>query len=361
MSDSESAVMLAEITELSHEFGTDEYLKGGGGNSSVKSDTTLWVKPSGTVLSTIKPGDFLPMVREEMQKAYDMKPPEDAAARETMIKDAMAAAVQPGFQGRASVEAPLHESIDAKYVMHTHPVFVNGMTCSKNGATVCQDLFPDHLWVDYIDPGYTLCMQLRNEIAAYKQQSGRQPEAIFLKNHGLFVGADTPERLRELHDEIMSTMKEQYEKAAVTAAPVKKRSVSDEEFEEDVKAIKQLLNGEAAYICCSDVFDIASGPITPDHIVYHKAFPYTAELRPEGIIDFKKRRGYSPKIIKTTRGVYAVAADQRGAELAFELAFDGAQIMNLAEAFGGIEYMSDAAAYFIDNWEVEAYRRKQVS
>ena len=121
------------------------------------------------------------------------------------------------------------------------------------------------------------------------------------------------------------------------------------------------MNGDAAYVCCSDPFEIAAGPITPDHIVYHKAFPYVGSLRPEGIFDFKKRRGYNPKIIKTKVGVYAAAADERGAELAFELAMDGAQIMNLAEAFGGIEYMSDDAAYFIDNWEVEAYRRSQVS
>ena len=41
---------LKTIVELSHEFGTPEYVKGGGGNTSFKDETTLWVKPSGTTL-----------------------------------------------------------------------------------------------------------------------------------------------------------------------------------------------------------------------------------------------------------------------------------------------------------------------
>lgn len=34
--------------------------------------------------------------------------------------------------------------------------------------------------------------------------------------------------------------------------------------------------------------------------------------------------------------------------------------MRLAETFGGINYMTDAHREFIENWEVESYRQKQV-
>ena len=34
-----------------------------------------------------------------------------------------------------------------------------------------------------------------------------------------------------------------------------------------------------------------------------------------------------------------------------------AQVMQLAEAFGGIDYMTDRAYEFIENWEVEYYRQ----
>ena len=45
---------LQTIVELSHEFGTPEYVKGGGGNTSYKDESTLWVKPSGTTLAGLQ-------------------------------------------------------------------------------------------------------------------------------------------------------------------------------------------------------------------------------------------------------------------------------------------------------------------
>jgi rhamnose utilization protein RhaD (predicted bifunctional aldolase and dehydrogenase) len=48
------------------------------------------------------------------------------------------------------------------------------------------------------------------------------------------------------------------------------------------------------------------------------------------------------------------------ASLALELAKDGALVCQLAKAFGGIQFMTDRARLFIENWEVESYRQKQV-
>ena len=45
--------------------------------------------------------------------------------------------------------------------------------------------------------------------------------------------------------------------------------------------------------------------------------------------------------------------------LALTLALDGALVKRLARAFGGLQYLSDRAREFIENWEVESYRSKQ--
>jgi len=37
---------LEQIVELSHRFGTTDYVRGGGGNTSVKNETVLWGKSS---------------------------------------------------------------------------------------------------------------------------------------------------------------------------------------------------------------------------------------------------------------------------------------------------------------------------
>ena len=238
---------------------------------------------------------------------------------------------------------------------------VNGMTCAVNGADVCSRLFPDMLWVDFIDPGYTLCMTLRANILKYAEQHGHQPEAIFLKNHGLFVAADTPQGVREIYSRIMDTMSGEYEKANITTGLDLEKAAPDEEVAKTADIIRQLLGPEdAAHVCNSPSFEIPLGPLTPDHIVYSKAYPFVGELTVAGIEAFKTKNGYSPRVMKCDTGIFAVGSDSRSASLALELAEDGAVILKYTNAFGGVDYMTKEAADFIDNWEVEAYRRTLV-
>ena len=65
---------LSIITQLSHEFGTPEYVKGGGGgNTSYKNASTLWVKPSGTTLSGLKEETFVTLNRAKVNELYDVR------------------------------------------------------------------------------------------------------------------------------------------------------------------------------------------------------------------------------------------------------------------------------------------------
>ena len=115
---------LKTIVELSHEFGTTEYVKGGGGNTSVKDDTTLWVKPSGTTLGGLGEETFVTLNRAKVNKLFDVETPEESAAREELVKNFMAEAVENNV-GRPSVEAPLHNILDTRFVVHTHPPSVS--------------------------------------------------------------------------------------------------------------------------------------------------------------------------------------------------------------------------------------------
>jgi rhamnose utilization protein RhaD (predicted bifunctional aldolase and dehydrogenase) len=48
--------LLNDMVALSRRFGEDpQYTRGGGGNISVKADGILYIKPSGTSLSTLTP------------------------------------------------------------------------------------------------------------------------------------------------------------------------------------------------------------------------------------------------------------------------------------------------------------------
>jgi len=351
----DTPALLDALTELSHEFGNTAYVFGGGGNTSAKNADTLWIKPSGTSLTDMTPERFVAIDREKLSVLYQFTPPADAAERESAVKDMMMAARRPGSEARPSVETPLHDLIQSVFVIHTHPSLVNGLTCSQAAAATTARLFPEALWVPYIDPGFTLSMDVRDRLADYARQHGKQPTIILLQNHGIFVAGDTPETVRASYRQVMDTLKAEYQAAGIacslpdTATPAPDREV--------MQQLQPLL--EAGAVVGGSPITAAAGPLTPDHMVYAKAFPYNGDCTREGIAAYRQKYGYAPRIINTPTGVYTVGKDAKSAGLAWEAARDGAFIRQLADAFGGVRYLDDRARQFIENWEVESYREKQ--
>ena len=348
---------LKTIVELSHEFGTTDYVKGGGGNTSAKNATTLWVKPSGTTLGGLTEETFVALNRDKVNELFEVETPAESAAREELVKNLMAEAVE-NEAGRPSVEAPLHNILNPRFVVHTHPFLVNGLTCAKGGEAAGKRLFPDALWVEYIDAGYTLSMELKGRIEQYTLERGKGPEVILLKNHGIFVAADSAEEIRSLYAIVMDALKLEYEKAGVTD----RLEMADAELAPQIEErIRQLFGADAQHVVSCGMFTCVPGPITPDHLVYARAFPFTDELTEEAAAKYKAEHGFAPKVVVGAYRVFGIGATRNNAELALELALDGAQVMQLAEAFGGIEYMTDRAREFIENWEVESYRQSVAS
>lgn len=355
--------LLDTITELSHFFGTAEYVRAGGGNTSCKTNETLWVKPSGTALIGLEPGSFVRMDRAKLGLLYAAEPPADPSAREAMVKEMMAAAVLPESAGkRASVEAALHDSLAAALVVHTHPAWVNGLTCAVGGEAAARRLFPDALWLPYVDPGYTLCMEVRRAVAAYRgEHGGRDPKMIFLGNHGVFVAADTAKKVKTAYARLADTLAEAYRAAGVDARTVAvgPLDVGPDKVAEWRAVLSEALGEDGAAVAVSGPFAAASGPITPDHVVYSKSYAYEGVLTAENLRAAKAARGYAPRVVVLPEAVLGVGRTEKAAGLALELALDGAQVRQAARAFGGIRYLDDRSRLFIENWEVEAYRAKQ--
>lgn len=349
---------MREITELSHWFGTGDYVKGGGGNTSVKDETTIWVKPSGITLATITQKDFVAMNHSKLSRLYSMAPPSDPHQRELLVKQIMVEAKTDPQSGRPSVEAPLHDSIKYKFIVHTHPAVVNGMACSNYGAEICSELFPDALWLDYIDPGYSLCMEVRRKVCQYAEAKDKEPTLIILKNHGIFAAADTVEEVRQLYEQVMSTLKGKYLSSKVSLQlKISDRPAKDKQA---LLFIRENYPEKDIFVSVEGYFDIATGPVSPDHIVYSKSFPFIGQPEKDKLELFRQEYGYLPKIISWDNMIFGIGETEKKAQLALELAKDGALVKQLAEAFGGICYLDEKARLFIENWEAESYRIKQL-
>ena len=349
------------ITGLSHEFGTAPYVMGGGGNSSCKDRETLWIKPSGTTLLGLSPERFIAMDRARLATLFTLAAPADATAREALVKSVMAAAVKPGTPGRASVEAPVHECFEARYVVHTHPTLANGLACALGGRAAAQQLFPDALWLDYTDPGYTLSLRVRDALAAYRgAHDGHEPRLVWLENHGVVVADDTADGIRATYAHLMQSLEEAYRAAGVDPAPPRAAKAPPAAFRTAaLPVLEAALGPEAAVVLARAPVACAAGPVSPDHLVYAKAYVYEGLLSAGAIRAFAERRGYAPRVLALPEGLLACGPTEAAADRAADFAADAARIRQLARAFGGVQYLSDAARQFLENWEVESYRARQ--
>ena len=113
---------LSTLVKMSNTYGSNPaYVLAGGGNTSVKDDTTLYVKGSGTQLATIKAEEFVEMSRARLNEIMKTDYPEDDVKRESLyLADVMAAVTDADKTKRPSVEALLHNLFAYTYVLLVH-------------------------------------------------------------------------------------------------------------------------------------------------------------------------------------------------------------------------------------------------
>lgn len=385
---------IEDLIAISRKFGQDSrFVIAGGGNTSYKDENRLWVKASGHALATITEDGFAVLDRallnEMGEKAYN----EDTAIREEQVKNDLSVACITKDR-RPSVETSLHNCMGFAFVVHLHPTLVNGLMCSVNAEAACKEIFPDALYIEYTDPGYTLFKKVYDRIKAYKAEKGKEPQVIFLQNHGIFVGGDTTAEIEGIYSEVLGKLE-----AKVAALPEGDTAVS-ETVTDVVPAIRQMLSrsgrgfktlkvtknalvdffidgcsvtstGSVTDCPGKSGFDKIAKPFTPDIIVYCKSSYIFIEAESdeeilkqaeEEIEAFVSGKGYTPKVLLIKGiGLIAVGDSSRNAQIITDVFTDAMKVAFYAQSFGGEHPMEWAWIDFIDNWEVENYRRKVAS
>ena len=374
---------ISELLRISDFFGQNkDYVTAGGGNTSFKDEKIIWIKASGTKLGGLTEEGLAALSREKLHLISDKSYSEEPAKREEEIKeDLVSAILEPGSGKRPSVETSLHEIIRYAYVVHLHPAIINGILCSRNARNLIIQLFGDTaLFVPYTDPGYTLFVKLKSDIIKYRETYNYDPQIIFLENHGLFVSAGSTEEILTLYDEIISKVKTvidpvidrellPYNPVLNKALPVIRMLLSEEK-PKIVRHRNNMLIGKF-YKSQSD-FQKISHPLTPDIIVYCKSrYMYIEQSSTAArIIEsfkgqlerFVQEFNFMPKvIIIKDMGIFAVENDYASAETVLDVYEDLLKICHYTSFCGGTKLLTPDQIDFIDNWEVENYRRKVAS
>jgi NAD(P)-dependent dehydrogenase (short-subunit alcohol dehydrogenase family)/rhamnose utilization protein RhaD (predicted bifunctional aldolase and dehydrogenase) len=371
---------IEDLIAISRKYGADSrYVIAGGGNTSYKNADRIWVKASGHALATIDEDGFAVLDRAVLNTMGTKEYSADTAEREAEVKKDLAIACVTSGR-RPSVETSLHNCMNLSYVVHLHPTLVNGLMCSNNAEAACKEMFPDALYIEYTDPGYTLFKKVYDRIEAYKGAHGKEPQVIFLQNHGIFVGANSTAEIEKIYDGIFAKLSEK------VSAPDETKADIPDSVSEIVPVIRQILSRKGRglktvkvlrsaltekFLSSPEAFSKVSVPFTPDMIVYCKSeYVYVGADSAEEILKqaeekieaFVAKHGFTPKIIAVKGlGLLSVGDNNKGAQIAEDVFVDAMKIASYSESFGGPHAMEQAWSDFIDNWEVENYRRKVAS
>ncbi|MEI6140886.1 MAG: class II aldolase/adducin family protein [Mariniphaga sp.] len=368
---------IAELVEVSRFYGKDKtFVIAGGGNTSFKDAQHIWIKASGVALETIDENGFVCLSREKLKVVSSKTYSQDAVQREAEVKADLTNAIVSTGNNRPSVETSLHEIIDYQYVVHTHPTKVNAVMCSINGESVCKELFgAQSLFIPYTDPGYILFKKVEAEIASFTTKNGSAPQIIFLENHGVFVASDS---ISEIH-QIYSTIVEKINGKLTTSLPESDPKLFSSRIIENIQKLHPSfatytaigLESELIHHFIKDQksFQKADTAFTPDDIVYCKAHylyltivgtePEQIETATKQIAGYFETYGYLPKVLAIEgQGVIGVEENIKSVLTVLEVFTNILKISYLSENFGGPKFMTASQIEFIDNWEVENYRRK---
>ena len=385
---------LEVICKLSRYYGSDpSIVLAGGGNTSCKIGDRLFVKASGTSLATITSDGFLKMDRTKLDQLVAAQLDDDPDTREAQYKAAISEArCEPEKGQRPSVEVLLHHIIPDTYVVHSHATIVNTLTCHTDGQQLAAEIFGDDIvWLPFVDPGFILGQELKRALDEYALKTGSsQCKAILMANHGLIVSGNDPEQIRVHTEEVLNKIEvrlgtdwqtqgfgspvvhENSGRLVRTIAPALRglfatpddSTLSIVQFDDSDVALSIVGSQLGKSTACS-------GPLTPDQIVYCNSFPLWFEPQEDeeeealiarlraAVDQHVQATQFPPKIVLVAGvGLFAIGDDINQAHTTKLLYLDAIKIMAGATQLGGVNLLPDRNRQFIEDWEVEAYRKK---
>ena len=335
---------IKDLIDISQYSGSRaDYTQGGGGNTSVKNaeNGMMVIKASGYRLVDIN--ETTAFVAVDKNKIYDYYTSVDLSVEKDYEKESAEVSknsVVPlaGIETlRPSVEVGFH-AILKKYVIHTHSVYANIITCSQEGEELATKLFKDKdfgfIFLPYINPGFELTLAMMKKIDEFVKANGKYPEVIFMKNHGLVVTGDYIDRVKAVNTDVNETIRNYFGlvddfrsvKLVATETGFKSETPLVVNFVKENTLNKELLD---------------ETPLYPDQLVY-----------------LNNVLAYSPETMVVKDGtVYYNADVKKATTLEETLAAYLFVVTNVKKANLTVSKMNEKEVYFINNWEAEKYRR----
>ena len=367
-----------KLIEVTRRYGGNpDYVLAGGGNTSLKEKGVMYVKASGSSMAQIDETGFVKMDQAGLDAIWTADYPENTEEREDRaLQDLMDARLE-GETARPSVETLLHSFVPYKYVVHTHPALMNGLSCAVRGEEIARELLGDKmLWIPVVNPGYILARYVKDRVEEFTADGKAFPEYIILQNHGVFTGGESISDVDKRYEFLMGKLE-----TKITITPDMKELPVDQALSDKLQNAVIRAYGPAGgfhfyrirqcdpWLVSKEAAVPVFSALTPDHIVYMGHEPLWIDEESvetmtnsliEGVASYEKTYGKKPKtILIQNRGIISCGVSQKEADLSQILFKDAVKVSVLSKNFGGVRFMPQDKIDFINNWEVEKYRAKQ--
>lgn len=373
-----------KLVYISRFYGNDtDIVQAGGGNTSVKNDTSMWIKLSGVRLKNIK--DKNNFMKVELNRIKPLLYDETFLAlsdcqRNKVIKNNIFSTRNGNRQKRYSIEIFLHAAMEEKFIMHTHPVYINAMACSLQGKEIASVLFKEfeYLWIPYRKPGFLLGQAMFAARLKYRRKFKIMPNIVFLQNHGLIISGSSIDDIKILTEMVMSLLRGFFGDYKKENPLPPKKNVSKKLILNLYKVISskfperyfELLISKCPYVHSlsldSRLSELAlKGALYPDHVVYCGIRPLILDQKDdepameEKLSEFMGKKRFLPKYAVIPRsGVCIIGANNTELNNIEEMLNAHVKTLILLLRKGQPVFLANKECEYLAQWEAEKYRQK---
>lgn len=333
---------LDSIIAYSRKLGaTPSMIQAAGGNTSIKTNGTMWIKASGRWLAEINDrSGFVEMDVKRILALLDDPQSTDA--------DMRACLCDPTATARPSVEVPMHAVIPYRYVVHSHCIDIIAIAIQRNAKARLTKLLEGIDWkfLPYIKPGVPL-----SRLVAKVAGSGAK--VFVLANHGLIVAADTLEEIDQITTDVLDSL-------ACVDAP-EPTSSAPREMDLSGTGYRWATDEKSHQIAQDKHWSavMSHGSFAPDLLVFlGPALPVIDPSSPQAFAQLKAL-AQAPLPVNSAIIVQGVGLAIR--EDAFvgtaELLRSARDILMRLPEGSDIAYFDDDSRHALLNWDAEKYRQ----
>lgn len=347
----------------------------GGGNTSYKSDDTLYVKGSGWNLIDIEEPGFSPVDLAVLQEMATRKELSDSQ----MVRE-QRAALRDADAPNPSIEAILHAIIPFRFVDHTHADAIVTISNTPSGREKLKEIYGDNvLLIDYVMPGFILSKYIYEQT---RNIDWNTLEGIILLNHGLFTFDDEAKKSYEKHIALVTKAETYIQSHTALPTVCESKDLDNTFFDTLIQKVSELRGSTVTAVILDSVQacalsklpnldDILSkGELTPEHVIRIKPFPAVIdEDIQEGLQQFVNNyRHYFEENADSTHicldpapryamiksfGAVAFGKDEKEANVIADIVEHTVKAMLIAEQLGGWKSLKASDVFDMEYWELE--------